>query len=135
MAHFAELDETNIVTRVIVVHNNELLDNGTESEIKGITLCQSLFGGTWVQTSYNTYGGAHKLGGVPLRKNYAGKGDTYDSVRDAFISPKPFPSWLLNETTGQWKAPIEMPVVAGKSYKWDEPTLAWEAERALQLGG
>lgn len=79
MAHFAELDDNNIVKQVIVVHNNELLDNGVESEAKGIQFCQSLFGGNWIQTSYNGN----------IRKNYAGIGYTYDSTRDAFISPKP----------------------------------------------
>lgn len=78
MAHFAELDENSIVKRVIVVHDSELLDNGVESEAKGIQFCQSLFGGNWVQTSYNG----------KIRKNYAGIGDTYDSNRDAFIPPK-----------------------------------------------
>lgn len=79
MAHFAELDENNVVKQVIVVHNNELLDNGVESEAKGIQFCQSLFGGNWIQTSYNGN----------IRKNYAGIGYTYDSVRNAFIPPKP----------------------------------------------
>lgn len=78
MAHFAELDENNIVKQVIVVHNNELLDNGVESETKGIAFCQSLFGGNWIQTSYNGN----------IRKNYAGIGYTYDAVRDAFIPQK-----------------------------------------------
>lgn len=79
MAHFAELDENNVVKQVIVVHNNELLDNGVESEAKGIQFCQSLFGGNWIQTSYNGN----------IRKNYAGIGFTYDQARDAFIAPKP----------------------------------------------
>lgn len=95
MAHFAELDATNTVTQVIVVHNNELLDNGVESEAKGIAFCQSLFGGNWVQTSYN----------ASIRKNYAGIGCTYDSVRDAFIPPKPEEgNWVLNEDTCRWEA-------------------------------
>lgn len=94
MAHFAELDESNVVKQVIVVHNNELLDeNGNESEIKGITFCQSLFGGNWVQTSYNG----------TIRKNFAGIGFTYDPVRDAFIPPMPEEGhWALNENTCQW---------------------------------
>ena len=94
MAHFAELDATNTVTQVIVVHNNELLDNGVESEAKGIAFCQSLFGGNWVQTSYN----------ASIRKNYAGIGCTYDPVRDAFIPPKPEEgNWILNEDTCKWE--------------------------------
>jgi hypothetical protein len=94
MAHFAQLDETNIVTKVIVVHNNELLDNGVESEAKGITFCQSLLGGTWVQTSYNGN----------IRKNYASVGYIYDPVRNAFIAPKPeLGEWILNEDTCQWE--------------------------------
>ena len=94
MAHFAQLDETNIVTQVIVVHNNDLLDNGIESEVKGIAFCQSLFGGTWVQTSYNGN----------IRKNYAGVGYTYDPVRDAFIGPKTncHLEEILDEATCRW---------------------------------
>ena len=94
MAHFAQLDETNIVTQVIVVHNNELLDNGVESEAKGIAFCQSLLNGTWVQTSYNGN----------IRKNYAGIGYIYDPVRDAFIAPKAncHSEETLDETTCQW---------------------------------
>jgi hypothetical protein len=78
MAHFAELDDNNIVQRVIVVHNNELLDNGTESEAKGIAFCKSLFGGNWIQTSYN----------ATFRKNYAAAGFIYDAIKDAFIPPE-----------------------------------------------
>ena len=80
---------------------------------------------SWVQTSYNTQGGVHRQGGTPLRKNYAGIGYTYDSGRDAFIPPKPFASWLLNETTCNWEAPTTMPVVEGKRFTWDEPTTSW----------
>jgi hypothetical protein len=94
MAHFAELDEINIVTQVIVVNNNELLVDGVESEAKGIEFCQSLFGGNWVQTSYNGN----------FRKNYAGIGYTYDPIRNAFIAPKPeIGEWILNEDTCQWE--------------------------------
>jgi hypothetical protein len=93
MAHFAQLDETNIVTQVIVVHNNELLDNGVELESKGIAFCQSLFGGNWIQTSYNGN----------IRKNFAGIGFTYDPVRDVFIPPKPEGDWVLNEDTCRWE--------------------------------
>ena len=93
MAHFAELDNQNTVLRVIVVHNNELLDNGVESEAKGIAFCKTLFGGNWKQTSYNG----------TIRKNYAGIGFTYDPVRDAFIPPKPGDNWVLDEATCQWE--------------------------------
>jgi hypothetical protein len=95
MAHFARL-EGSTVTEVIVVHNNELLVDGVESEAKGIEFCQSLFGGEWIQTSYN---------GV-FRKNFAGVGMAYDSVRDAFIAPKPIvegKEFVLNEDTCQWE--------------------------------
>ena len=112
MSHFAQIDENNIVTRVIVIEQ-DVVDTG-------------LFGppSSFVQTSYNTQGGVHSLGGTPLRKNYAGIGYTYDSVRDAFIPPKPFPSWVLDEITCLWSAPTPMPT-DGKMYNWDEATLAW----------
>lgn len=115
MAHFAELDANNVVLRVIVVHNNELMEGGQESEAKGIAFCQSLFGGNWVQTSYN----------ANFRKNYAGIGYTWDSTRDAFIPPQPFPSWVINEGTCQWQAPTPMPT-DGKKYSWDEATTSWK---------
>jgi hypothetical protein len=114
MAHFAQL-ENNIVTQVIVVSNQDIVDeNGQESEQKGIDFCSNLIGGTWLQTSYNN----------KIRKNYAGVGYTYDEGRDAFIAPKPYNSWLLNETTCQWKAPVEMPT-DGKMYSWNEATTSW----------
>lgn len=121
MAHFAELGIDNVVLRVVVVHNNELLDeNGQESEVKGREFCRNLFGGTWVQTSYNGN----------MRKNYAGEGFTYDSQRDAFIPLKPFPSWVLNEATCRWDAPVPYPTDVGtpeapKLYQWDEATTSW----------
>ena len=115
MAHFAEIGLDNTVLRVIVVHNNDCLDsNGQESEAVGAEFCRTLFGGTWLQTSYN----------ANIRKNYAGIGYTYDSTRNAFIPPKPFTSWVLNEQTCLWEAPNPMPT-DGKFYTWDEPTLAW----------
>ena len=80
--------------------------------------------GEWIQTSYNTKGGVHTLGGTPLRKNYAGIGYTYDRQRDAFIPPKPFESWVLNEDTCLWEAPVSYPT-DGKAYKWDEVTTSW----------
>jgi hypothetical protein len=116
MAHFAELDENNVVLRVIAVHNNELLDNGTESESKGITFCQSIFGidTTWKQTSYNS----------TFRKNFAGEGFRYDAKRDAFISPKPYLSWVLNNDTCKWQAPFACPD-NGRRYEWDDYTNNW----------
>ena len=81
--------------------------------------------GEWIQTSYNTYGGQHKNGGTPLRKNYAGVGYTYDHTKDAFIPPKPFASWTLNEDTCLWDAPTSMPT-DGKLYEWDESTTSWK---------
>lgn len=118
MAHFAELDENNIVKQVIVVHNNELLDeDGEESEVKGIEFCQSLFGGNWIQTSYN----------ANFRKHYAGIGFTYDAGKDAFISPSPFASWILNEETCNWEPPISMPEASENCYmKWDEESVSWK---------
>ena len=110
MSHFAKV-ENGIVTQVIVAEQ-DVIDSG-------------MFGTGWVQTSYNTAGGVHKNGGTPLRKNYAGIGYTYDSSRDAFISPKPYPSWILNETTCLWDSPTPMPVVEGKRFTWDELTTSW----------
>ena len=112
MSHFAQIDENKIVTQVIVIEQ-DVVDTG-------------LFGdsASWIQTSYNTSGGVHTQGGTPLRKNYAGIGYTYDSIRDAFISPKPFNSWILNEDSCLWEAPTPMPT-DDKMYNWDEETLAW----------
>lgn len=115
MAHFAEIDLNNIVLRVVVINNNECLDeNGQESEAKGAKFCSNLFGGTWMQTSYNG----------TIRKNYAGVGYTYDATRNAFIPPKPFDSWVLNEQTCLWDAPTSMPI-DDKKYQWDELTTSW----------
>jgi hypothetical protein len=108
MSHFAQV-ENGIVTQVIVAEQ-DVIDSG-------------LFGSGWIQTSYNTYGGQHPEG-RPLRKNYAGVGYTYDSTRDAFISPKPFASWVLNEETCGWEAPTPMPT-DNKRYSWNEEQLAW----------
>ena len=117
MANFAQLNEKYIVTQVIVV-NNETIDNlpFPESEPMGVAFCQSLLGPTtnWKQTSYN----------ASFRKNYAGIGYTYDPALDAFIPPKPYPSWLLNTVTCQWEAPVPYPN-DGKTYVWDEATLSW----------
>ena len=117
MAHWAELDENNIVTRVLV-GSNEDPDEGYQWLIDNL-------GGTWVKTSYNTQGGVHSLGGTPLRKNYAGIGYSYDADRDAFIPPKPFNSWLLNEDTCLWDAPTPYPT-DGKMYRWVEEDLNWQ---------
>jgi hypothetical protein len=111
MAHFAKI-ENDIVVQVIVVEQ-DIIDSGIFGEPS-----------TWVQTSYNTYGGVHLLGGTPLRKNYAGIGDTYDAVRDAFIPPQPYPSWNLIEESCQWEAPTPYPL-DGKGYYWDENLVSW----------
>ena len=117
MAHFAKLDENNLVIDVNVVNNEDLLDaNGIEREEIGLAFLIQWSGGYpyWKQTSYNGN----------FRKNYAGIGFTYDPVRDAFIPPKPFESWLLNEDTCLWDAPVPYPE-DGKYYRWDEATLSW----------
>ena len=120
MAHYAFLDYyTNRVTEVIT---------GKDEGEDGIDWEQHYGesrGQPCKRTSYNTYGGVHLNGGTPFRKNYAGIGYTYDAVRDAFIAPKPFASWVLNETTCLWDAPTPMPVVEGKRFTWDEPTTSW----------
>ena len=125
MAHFAELDENNQVLRVIVVstEDNSTAD-GEEKESIGIAFCERLFGGKWVQTSYNTQSGVHISGGVPFRGNYAGVGYTYDATNDVFYGPQPFPSWTISAPTWQWQAPVAMPT-DGKSYTWDEATKTW----------
>lgn len=118
MAHWAEIDENNIVLRVTVGSNDDA-DEGYQWLIDNL-------GGRWIKTSYNTQGGVHSLGGTPLRKNYAGIGYTYDETRDAFIPPKPegFNSWVVNDDTCQWEAPIPYPT-DGKTYSWDEATTSW----------
>ena len=125
MAHFATLDESNIVLRVEAIVNDVILDgDGVEQEQLGTDFLTDLLGGTWKQTSYNTKGGVHSLGETPFRKNYAGKGYTYDATRDAFIPLTPFASWTLNESTCDWDAPVTRPD-DGKWYKWDEDTTNW----------
>jgi hypothetical protein len=119
MAHFAKVNN-GIVTKVIVAEQ-EFIDNMIDNEP-----------GKWVQTSYNTYGGVHLLGGTPLRKNYAGIGFTYDKDKDAFIPPKPFNSWTLNETTCLWKAPTPRPELTQEQidnrdyYTWNETNQTWD---------
>jgi len=116
MAHFAKLDKNNVVLEVNVVNNNDLLQDGIESEARGIQFLIDWSGGytNWKQTSYNNR----------IRKNYAGIGYTYDPTRDAFIPPKPFSSWVLNEDTCLWNAPVPMPT-DGQRYYWDEATTSW----------
>jgi len=111
MAHYAKVENT-LVTQVIVAEA-EFFDTFVDSSP-----------GEWIQTSYNTHGGVHSDGGVALRKNYAGVGFTYDSVRDAFIPPQPYPSWILNETSCIYEAPTPYPT-DGLMYEWDEPTTSW----------
>ena len=126
MAHFAEINNSNIVLRVNVVDDKNTQDeNGDEVESVGVTFITNLLGGTWKRTSSNTYGGIHKLGGTPFRKNYAGIGFTYDETRDAFYEPQPFSSWTLNEDTCHWDAPTAMPD-DGKVYDWNEDTTTWD---------
>jgi hypothetical protein len=127
MAHWAELDENNVVTRVLVGDNND--PNGDE----GYQWLIDNLGGTWVKTSYNSIAGKRRnpetneiTDEAGFRKNYAGIGYSYDSQRDAFIPPKPFASWILNEDTCNWAAPTEMPVEEGKYFTWNEETVSWE---------
>jgi hypothetical protein len=112
MSHFAQIDENNNVIQVLVIEQ-DVVDSG-------------LFGDPqfWIQTSYNTHGGVHINGGTPLRKNYAGIGYIYDTVRDAFYEPKPFNSWTLNEETCIWMPPASYPS-DGNIYSWDEDSLSW----------
>ncbi len=122
MAHFAEIDSNNVVLRVIVIDNRDTsTPDGTEVESIGVAFCQRLFGGNWKQTSYN----GNK------RKNYAGIGYAYNDGLDAFVPPKPFASWLLNETTCLWESPVPYPTDVGtpenpKRYLWDETTISWK---------
>ncbi len=122
MAHFAKLGTDNIVEKVEVVSNNI-----TTTEQDGINFLNNLYNTNdiWKQTSYNTYAGEHKLDGTPFRKNYAGIGYTYDEDRDAFIPPKPYSSWVLDEETCNWEAPVVYPD-DGKFYNWNETNQTWE---------
>ena len=121
MAHFAEIDENNIVTRVIV---------GVDEPLDGEAIYAETTGTVWKKTSYNTIAGQHTLGGTPFRKNYAGIGYTYDPNRDAFIPPQPFPSWALDEQTCQWNPPVPFPN-DGTQYYWHEPTTQWINTEAI----
>ena len=124
MAHFAKINSDNIVTEVIVINNDVIKDSsGNEQEFLGVTFCMEIFGdGTYIQTSYNSN----------MRKNMATVGSTYDSTRDAFIRPKRYPSWVLDESTCRWKPPIDHPsdseAVGGNVlYQWDESITNWKA--------
>ena len=129
MASFAKLNSENIVTTVESVVNEVLKDsNGIEQEQLGIQFLKTLYNepnAIWKQTSYNTNAGVHSLGGTPFRKNHAGIGYTYDQTRDAFIPQKTFNSWLLNQTTCQWEAPVARPQDENM-YTWNEEILNWE---------
>ena len=129
MASFAKIGLNNKVIEVLSVNNEVLKDsNGVEQEVNGIDFLTKLTGyPVWKQTSYNTHGGVHNNNGTPFRKNHAGIGYTYDEDRDAFISPKPFNSWILNETTCIWNAPVAYPT-DGKRYSWNETTKNWDLQ-------
>jgi hypothetical protein len=118
MAHFAQIDENNIVINIVVGDNDH--PNGDE----GYQDLVDNLGGVWIKTSYNTHANTHILGGTPLRKNYAVIGGTYDQERDAFIWPKPFASWTLNEETCTWVAPVERPN-DDRVYIWNEELQEW----------
>ena len=122
MAHFAKLGTGNIVERVEVVSN----DIATTEQV-GVDFLQNLYKdrAVWKQTSYNTKGGVHLTGGTPFRKNYAMIGGKYDQTRDAFIPPKPFNSWILNETTCLWESPVAHPN-DGQQYNWNEQNQTWD---------
>jgi hypothetical protein len=113
MAHFAKVN--NGIVEQVIVAEPEFFDTFVDSSP-----------GQWIQTSYNTHGGVHANGGTPLRKNYAGIGFSYDATRDAFIPPKPYASWTLNEDTCLWNCPVALPTEGGP-YTWNESTQAWDA--------
>jgi hypothetical protein len=113
MAHYAKVN--NGIVEQVIVAEAEFFEAFVDSSP-----------GAWIQTSYNTYGNQHKLDGTPLRGNYAGVGYTYDSTNDVFYAPKPFASWLLNQTTWLWEAPVAMPTEGGP-YTWNESTLSWDS--------
>ena len=122
MAHFSKLDSENKVLKVVVVSNDIVT-----TEQDGVDFLNNLHNSNdvWKQTSYNTYGGQHRLGGTPFRKNYAGIGYTYDEDKDAFIPPKPYNSWILNETTCLWVAPVQYPT-DNQDYIWNETSQTWD---------
>ena len=118
MAHFAQIDNNSIVTQVLVV-DDSMVERGQDFLANDLGL-----GGTWIQTSYNTFGGIHLNGGTPLRKNFASINCVYDPIRDAFYHKQPYASWSLNDDTCIWEAPIEKPN-DGKSYEWSESNMSW----------
>jgi len=122
MAHFAKIGTGNIIEKVVVVSNDV-----ATTEQAGVDFLNNLYGtrDVWKQTSYNTYGGVHKLGGTPFRKNFAAVGGKYDPIRDAFYNPQPYFSWTLNETTCLWEAPIALPDTENR-YNWNEETQQWD---------
>jgi len=129
MAHFAQINQQGIVINVLVVPDDQA-SRGNDYLSKDLGL-----GGLWVQTSYNTRGGVHygpdgqPDGGVALRKNYAGLGYSYNATLDAFVPPQPYPSWVLNNDTGLWDAPVAMPAaIDGSIWVWDEPSKDWVAK-------
>jgi hypothetical protein len=134
MAHFAKLGLNSKVIQVIIINNSVIVDNeGIEREELGIEFLHKLYNYPfWKQTSYNTHGGVHNNNGTPLRKNYAGIGYIYDEDRDAFIAPKPYNSWILNEDTCRWEAPVAMPELTQEQidnknyYAWNEQIINWE---------
>jgi hypothetical protein len=140
MASFAKIGLNSKVIEVLSVNNEVLHDsNGIEQEVIGIDFLTKLTGwAIWKQTSYNTNAGVHSSGKTPFRKNHAGIGYTYDEDRNAFIPPKPFNSWILNETTCLWEAPVAYPITniynqvseyngsVNDLYNWNESTLTWD---------
>ena len=126
MAHFAKLGKGNKILTVVAVHNNV-----ATTEQAGIDFLNNLYNtrDVWKQTSYNTVGGVHLLGDTPFRKNYAIIGGKYNESKDAFISPQPFASWILNETTCNWEAPVAKPD-DGQEYKWNEATTTWDVDNS-----
>jgi hypothetical protein len=133
MASFAKIGLNNKVIEVLSVNNEVLKDsNGVEQEVNGIDFLTKLTGyPVWKQTSYNTHGGVHSSGGIPLRKNHAGIGYTYDEDRDAFIPKKPYSSWILNEDTCLYEAPVAIPTTEleyNQYYSWNESIINWEVK-------
>ena len=141
MAYFAKLGTGNIIETIISINNSVITDgNGVEQEQLGVDFINKLYNtrDVWKKTSYNTLAGKHNLSGTPFRKNYAGIGFQYDQQRDAFIPPKPFNSWILNEDTCLWKSPIPYPITNTQNkinefgnpqndlYRWNEQTLSWD---------
>ena len=123
MATFAKIGSGNIVEQVVAVSNEV-----ATTEQAGVEFLQNLYNdtATWKQTSYNTYGGVHSLDGTPFRKNFAGVGYTYDETKNAFIAPKPYASWVLDDDTCLWEAPVAYPD-DDKLYTWNEDTTSWDA--------